>query len=306
MFGSQASKLTLALSGGGAKGAAAAGVLAVLDENATRVGAFAGVSAGGLVAVLYALGLKPAAIRDYIAETHLLEVWELDPARSGLFGTGKMRARLQSVVGDKTFRDLALPVVLVASDLKRGQEVRLDSGRLDDALIATMAVPGFFPPQTWDGRLVVDGGLLNPLPVDVARRFGGPVLAIDLLGKGAAAESPTQLFETRGPLAYATQVGRRLGLITTVEVVHQAMLIMSRRLCDAQLAACPPYVLLVPDVGRVGLFAFDLANYAYEQGEAAANAALPQIAALTHPGLARQIWSRWKRAPGDGRARGRS
>jgi NTE family protein len=288
MSNSAALKLTLAISGGGAKAAAAAGVLAVLDQSAIPVGALAGVSAGGLVAVLYALGLRPAAIRDYMAETHLLEVWELDPARSAIFGAGKMRARLQTAVGDKTFSDLALPVVLVASDLAQGKEVHLTSGRLDDALIATMAVPGMFPPQKWEGRLVIDGGLLNPLPVDVARRFGRPVLAVDLLGEGSAKELPTQLFEIHGPMAHATHVARRLGLLTPMEVVHQAVVIMSRRLRDARLVECPPDMLLMPDVGPVGLFAFDLANYAYEQGEAAAKAALPQIAAVAYPGLTRQ------------------
>ena len=85
--------LTLAFSGGGAKCAAQAGVLAVLEEARLPVGAMVGLSGGGLVALLYAAGLSPQAIRDYIANTSLLEVWELDPARRSLFGETKIRAR---------------------------------------------------------------------------------------------------------------------------------------------------------------------------------------------------------------------
>jgi NTE family protein len=289
------SPITLALSGGGARCAAQAGVLAVLDQNAIRVGALSGVSGGGLVAVLYAAGLKPPQISQYIAETHLLDVWAPDPGRSGLFGTAKMRARLQQAVGDKTFADLAIPVVLIAADLSTGEEIQMTSGRLDDALLATMALPGMLPPQDWGGRMAADGGLLNPLPIDVCRRLGGPVVAVDVLGH-AETETTEQLFEARGPMEYAARFGRRVGLTNTLEVVHQAALITSRRLRDARLATCPPDALVSPGVGRVGLFAFDLAPYAYEQGESAARAALSRIAALARPAFARRFRPGWRRA----------
>jgi len=134
----------------------------ILEDAVARVrsqvgeaGVLAGVSGGGLVAALSGLGFSASAIRDAIADTHLLEVWELDPARRALFGPEKIRARLRALVGDKTFADLKLPVVLVAVDLRAGREVHLASGRLDDAILATMAIPGLFTPVETGGMTLV-------------------------------------------------------------------------------------------------------------------------------------------------------
>ncbi len=276
--------LTLALSGGGAKCAAEAGVLAVLEEAGVPVRALTGVSAGGLVAVLYGLGFPPALIRDYIAETHLLEVWETDPGRRAVLGDGKARERVRVVVGDRTFADLKLPVTVVTAELCSGREVLLTSGSLEAALMATMAIPGLFPPQVLDGQALVDGGLVNPLPADVACALGRPVLAVDLLTGSLCSSRSTQpqLFETRGPLRYVTEVGRRLGLLELAELVHQAALIATTRILRYNLQANPPDVLLEPAVERVGLFAFDLAEAAFEAGRQAAQAALPHILAVAH------------------------
>jgi NTE family protein len=277
--------LTLAFSGGGAKCAAQAGVLAVLAEAGLPVSAVAGVSAGGLVALLHGLGFAPPAIRDAIAETHLFDVWELDPTRQALFGAPKVRARAHALVGDRTFADLKLPVVVGAVDLRTGREARLTSGRLDDAIVATMAIPGLFAPVAVREQLLVDGGVLNPLPVDVARALGPRVVAVDVLADRPPLDAPPQLFETRGPMRYATEVGRRLNLLNMIETVHQAGNLMTHRMCEYALQRYPPDVLLEPPVGRVGLFAFDLAPEAYYAGQASARAALPALEALAHPRL---------------------
>lgn len=271
--------LTLALSGGGAKCGAQAGALAVLAEAGLRVGALTGTSGGGLVAVLHALGWAPESIRDYIAETHLLSVWDFDPARQALLAGARMRARLDAAVGDHTFADLACPVVLVAADLNSGQEVHLAAGRLDDALLATMAIPALFEPVCLGGRRLVDGGLLNPLPVDVARQWGYPVVAVDVLAEPAAPGAEVQLFESHGPLGYLAALRHGVGLLGALEVVNEAVLLTTNRLRDDTLRAFPPAVHLRPAVGCIGLFAFDLAAEAYAQGAAAARAALPALEA---------------------------
>jgi NTE family protein len=268
--------LAVALSGGGAKCAAQAGVLQVLQSAGVAIDALAGVSAGGLVAVLYALGWAPEAISAFILETHLLDVWDFGPGRSGLLNHAKILARLTTAVGDRTFDDLALPVVVVAVDLETGQEVGLDCGRLDEALLATMALPGLIEPVCLAGRRLVDGAVLNPLPVDVARRLGRTVIGVDVI-PGAVPQGRPQLFEAHGFLGYAAHVSQRLGLAGALEVVHQAVSIATGRLRDYRLQAYPPDLLISPAVDEVGLFAFDLAEHAFEQGQAAARQALPQI-----------------------------
>jgi NTE family protein len=273
--------LTFALSGGGAKCAAQAGALGVLEEAGVEVAALVGVSAGGLVAVLHALGWEPHAIRDFVAEVHLLDVWDVDLAHARLLSTDKTRARLHSAVGDRTFADLALPVSVVAVDLDAGQEVYLSAGRLDDALLATMAIPGLFAPLCLEGRRLADGALLNPLPLDVAQRWGRPVAAIDVLAGLPPPGAHTQYFQAQGPLGYVTGLGERLGLTGMLDMANRALLITSGRLRDYNLRAFPPALLIQPDVAGVGLFAFDLAEHAYAQGQSAAREALPRLAALS-------------------------
>jgi NTE family protein len=293
----KAKPLSLALSGGGAKCAAQAGVLAVLEEAHLPVGALAGTSGGGVVGILYGLGYAPRDILDYFAGTHLLEVWDLDPDRSAIFGAEKIRARIRSLVGDKTFADLKLPVTAVAVDMRTKCEVDLNSGSLEEAMLATMAIPLFFAPVRRGQAMLVDGGVMNPLPVDVARRQGERVVAVDVI-HDSLHHSTNQIFETRGPLRYAAEVTRRLGLTAMLDAGFEATAAVTLRIAELSLRITPPDLLLEPAVGQVGLFAFDLAHQAYQAGEAAARAALPQLEALAHPTLGASLvsaWRRWRR-----------
>jgi NTE family protein len=169
---------------------------------------------------------------------------------------------------------------------------------LDEAVMATMAIPGIFSPVARDGLMLVDGGIINPLPVDVARSLGPRIVAVDVLRHPPSLDAPTQLFEARGPISYATEVIRRLQLTGILESVYQAASLAANRLIDQSLRANPPDVLIQPEVGRVGLFAFDLAYEAYRAGEAAARAALPQLEELarSRPEAAKPwLASLWRR-----------
>jgi NTE family protein len=290
----KAKPLSLAFSGGGVKCAAQAGVLKVLAEAGLPVGAIAGTSGGGIVGVLHGLGYAPPAIVEYFAGTHLLEVWDLDPSRRAIFGAEKIRARLQSMVGDKTFADLKLPVTVVATDLHSKCEVDLNSGGLEEALMATMAIPIFFVPVTRGQAILVDGGVLNPLPVDVARRLGPRVVAVDVL-HDSLNNLAEQIFEARGPMRYATEVTRRLGLTPLLDSSYASVTLVSNRIAELSLRLTPPDVLIRPVAGSIGLFAFDLAWQAYQAGEAAAREALPQLEALANPTVRSRLASTFRR-----------
>jgi NTE family protein len=291
---SRAQPLSLALSGGGAKCAAQIGVLSVLDEAKLPVGALAGTSGGGMVSILYGLGYSPHAILDYFASTHLLEVWDLDPDRRALFGTEKIRTRIRSMVGDKTFADLKIPVTAVAADMVTKREVDINSGALEEAVRATMAIPVLFAPVVRGNVTLVDGGIFNPLPVDVARRQGPRVVAVDVLHDSFHTVT-SQIFEARGPMRYANEVVRRLGMTAMLDSANDAVAIFSLRLIELNLRLHPADVLLQPAVGSVGLFAFDLAHQAFQAGEAAARAALPELEALAHPSPRSRLASAWRR-----------
>jgi NTE family protein len=122
--------------------------------------------------------------------------------------------------------------------------------------------------------------MAEPLPVAAAASLGRPVIAVDLLSGGLAAAYPPQLFEARGPLRYAAVIGKRLGLLTMLDTVQQATMVLTVRLIQSQMASCPPDLLIEPQLSEVGLFAFDLAPRAFAAGVAAAKAALPALEAL--------------------------
>lgn len=269
--------LALALSGGGVKCAAQAGALEVLDEAQLPVGFLAGASAGGLVAVLYGLGLSPRFICDFMANTNLLSIWEPDVTRHALCGPDKIRTHLQDVVRDKTFADLKIPVTIIATEMNSGREVHLQSGRLDDALLATTAIPGLFAPLIKDGQCLADGGVRNPLPVDVARSVGPRVVALDVLSHQPPPGTPIQLFEARGPMRFAAEVGQRLGATLIMEAAYRTLVLMSCQIVEHSLRRFPPDLVIQPQVGAIGLFATDLAEVAYQQGRVAALAALPEL-----------------------------
>ncbi|KAA9325944.1 hypothetical protein F0P96_19415 [Hymenobacter busanensis] len=154
------------MSGGAARGIAHLGVLEALDELQLPIGRLSGVSSGGLAAVFYAAGIPPREVLRLLTDTRFLRL--LRPA----FGRGLVRVSMLErlfaahLPGNQTFADLRLPVTLAATDLAAGETVYFDEGLLTPALLATSAVPVVFQPVEYQGRVLVDGGLLNNLPIE--------------------------------------------------------------------------------------------------------------------------------------------
>ena len=160
----------LCLAAGAAK-AAHPGVLAVLEELGVPIDVIVGTSAGS-IGVMYAAGLSLPELERFFRDTELRRIATADPLRAGLIGPRKRAALTARLLGERTFADLAIPCAVVAADLVRGREIVIDQGPLVPALLATTAIPGVFPPLVRGDELLVDGGLLNNLPVDVAERMG--------------------------------------------------------------------------------------------------------------------------------------
>lgn len=298
--------ITVAIGGGGVKSVSAAGALAVLEAAGLPIGPVAGVSGGGVVALLYGFGYTPRQIREIFDDIELVEVWEPDPERLALFGASRIRARFAQLVGESTFADLKRPALALAMDLHTEQVVRLDSGPLVDALTATMAIPGLFRGVKRGPQLLVDAGPVSPIPMRTARELGGPVAAVDVLHHTSPDEFD-HVFESRGPMRYAGHLTRQLGLGDMITHAYHTARIMTRSLSEYDLQLNPPDVLIRPEVGKVGLFAFDLADAAYDAGVAATEAALPQLQAAAHPprptlwkrlvARTRGLWPRRRRRP---------
>ena len=306
-------RVGLALGSGGARGWAHLGVLQALKERNIPVECVAGTSMGALIGAFVA-ARREEVMRELAENLDWRQLrqffWEISMSRSGLTDGKRLLEETRRLLGVKEFRELDLPFRAVATDLDTGGEVVLSSGNLLQALRASLSIPGVFSPVQMGRRLLVDGGLVNPVPVNVARAMGAEiVIAVDV-SQGIEPEDKPALRKAkdpevpRGPLELpkATEGEERAGPMQAVErflaeiekkakqvrasVAEAAsrpavtdVLVRSVRIAESQIAlarrrAEPPDVLVVPKVGRIGTLEFQRAKEAIAAGHAAAIQAL--------------------------------
>jgi len=265
-------KIGLALGGGGAKGYAHIGVLRALEQLNIYPDIITGTSMGGLVGGLYAAGLSVDRIERVVRQTGLTVLAAREPNHLGMFGKTKLVQVLRNVLGDVTFEQLSPKFAVVAVDLEAETEVILDTGDVVEALLATSAFPGLFAPERRDGRYLIDGGALNNIPFDVARRLGADsVIASNVSShRGPLFHDPPPM---GGPAqSLVRQLLLRSGTATLWEVVERTVSVMQDQRLKEKLAACPPDVMLCPEVGHVTLFDVRQLNCCLEAGQAAVHA----------------------------------
>lgn len=239
-------RLGLALSGGGARGLAHIGVLKVLEREGLQVGAISGASMGGVIGALYAAGFGAeeleALARQLCRPRALLKLVDLGFPRRGLVSSENLRQLLgQFIPPSLTFAELKIPLALTATDLRAGRQARLLEGSVLDAAMATSAFPGVFPPVRIAGRILVDGGALNNLPVDLLTLLGqGPAVAVDV----APYSYPEDSLEESDVLPEMAQI------------VYRTSLLMSHALTEANLAKSPPDLIVRPRI-PTGIGVFD-------------------------------------------------
>jgi len=184
--------LALALSGGGARGIAHLGVLAAMDALQLPVGRLAGVSSGAIAGVFYAAGFAPAEILRMLTSVRIARLTRLSLSRYGLLNLAAVEQLFISYLGaDVTFADLRLPLTLIATDLTEGVSVEFSEGPLIPPLLASAAVPILYRPVEYQGRQLVDGGLLNNLPVSAVQGRGMPVIGVNCNPSNRAARITT-------------------------------------------------------------------------------------------------------------------
>ncbi len=290
-------QIGLALSGGGAKGIAHVGVLKVLEETQIPVHMLAGTSMGGIVAAVYAAGRSPSEIERIFRSLRLLDILQRDRTGLGLLGQGKIAARLREALGgDLTFDQLRLPLALVAVDLETGEEVVIREGSVIEGLLATSAVPILFPPVRRRGQLLIDGGILNLVPFDVARQMGADrVIAVYTVHDPLSEMGAETTAGGRGAEAVVRMVLRRAPWAPIVEVAERSSNIASRRLIEQRMRQTPPDVMIEVTLKGVGLLDLDQADAALKAGEAAARQHLPELLDLCDTSLPKR-WARWWRS----------
>ena len=174
-------KVGLALGGGAARGLAHIGVLKVLEEEQIPIDVVAGTSAGSIIGSLYCSGYCWEEIRDLAHELNWGNLVSFSLPTRGLLNPDKLEKLLDRLVYEKQFSDLLLPFTAIAVDLLSGEEVHLSRGSVSKAVRASCSIPGVFSPTTIEDRILIDGGILNSVPADVAANMGADfVIGVDL------------------------------------------------------------------------------------------------------------------------------
>jgi len=210
-------RVGVAFGSGSARGFAHAGVMDVLLENGVPVDAVSGTSIGAAAAALVALGRDGDAILEVLERAGQLVVkpWL---SRSSLFSPRHLARYFQEQVGDQRLEALPIPIGLVASDLDSGEEVVFHRGLLRAAVMASIAIPGVYPPQHVGGRRLIDGAFVNPVPADVVGRLGAEVVIAVKLATRARERVDLVALPTSGKLPWAPQA-----ILRSVDIMSNAV-----------------------------------------------------------------------------------
>ena len=196
MTDESAPRVTVALSSGIAFSMAHVGVLHALEEAGIPIAGISGCSGGAMVGALYAGGLTVPELSDAARSVRWRDIVEFNMPRMGFFSNERMERFVEQLIGDKTFQDLRIPLAIICCNLNDGDEIILRTGRVARAVRATCCIPQVFTPVDDNGRLLCDGGILNKVPVQVARSLGGDVVvAVDVGLYVRKTRVPTNIFE---------------------------------------------------------------------------------------------------------------
>lgn len=279
-------KIGLALGSGSARGWAHIGVIRALEEAGIRPDVVCGCSIGSLVGAAYVSG-DLDRLESWISRLAWKDVLGLMDVRfaGGLIKGDKLITFLEQHFIDREISELPMPFGCVATDLANGREVWLREGSVVAAVRASIALPGLFAPARRDGRLLVDGGLVNPVPVSLCRALGADIvvavdLGSDIVGSSLKRGVPA---EERQGQSWSDRVLASLGLKSNgdlpsvTSVLSTSVHIMQTRIARSRLAGEPADVLVSPRLGHLGLMDFHRAGEAIPEGVAAVKRMMPAI-----------------------------
>lgn len=287
-------RIGLALGSGVVRGWAHIGVIRALVRHGFKPDIIAGTSVGALAGAAYATG-KLDDLEDWardLTRMKIMRYMDLNMKTGGLLGGQRLYQLLRGHWGNVTIDELAVKFVAVASDMVTGHEVWLRSGDLVQAMRASFALPGIFPPMRYGNRLLVDGALVNPVPVSACQALGANmIIAVnlngDVIGKArkpgkayptVAGYDPLDMQDTgQVPNIAKRLFSRKPDSPSVFGVLASAMNIIQDRLARSRLAGEPPDVMIAPRIGHIGLMEFEKVDELIALGEAAVEAMLPQL-----------------------------
>src|SRR3954452_2003692 len=291
-------RIGLALGSGSARGWAHIGAIRALEERGIKPDLVCGTSIGALVGAAYASGELDRLEKwvTALAWTTVVRLMDLT-WRGGLIRGQRLFTLFRTIFQDRDIDGLPIPYGAVATELYSGRELWLRHGNLLDAVRASCAMPGLFTPMIRDGEVLVDGGLVNPVPVSMCRALGAEiVIAVDLswgkLGpyrhrqRDAVAtpdEAPSWLGRLRpGWLGGVRAKGEEPSIPSIFEVFNTALDIVEQRVARSRLAGEPADVLITPLLPDFGTMEYHRAKEAIAEGRAAVERMMPLIEQVIH------------------------
>jgi len=284
-------KIALALGGGGARGFAHIGVLQVLERENIKVDILAGTSMGAIMGGMYAAGYSLDKMKQIVMNFQHIEFSPtkyLNLLHESLLKSDFVDEVLTQIFGDKKFEECKIPFTAVAVDLETGGEVFFKDGLLKNAIKASAAIPIVFPPTFSDDKYLIDGGVLNNVPLTCLREQNPDVLLgvklVNFTSKQYISglvyakyhqQKFKKLFKKMNFLSHFVNK-RKQDLQLLAGIALRALDIASKDSTDIRIAQAKPDLLIEPQV-ECGLLEFEKAEQAIEQGREAMEAALPKL-----------------------------
>jgi NTE family protein len=308
-------KLGLALGSGAARGLAHIGVLKVLDEAKIPVDIITGTSIGALIGAMYAAGVPVAQMEDVALTIDWRKMASLlDPVlpTSSLTDSRKLVAFIAELLPAREFKDLQQTLAVTATDINTGEAIIIKQGDLLEALQASLAFPGIFSPVRFGQRFLVDGGLCNPIPTNVARNLGADRIIGVCTIPAVKKQTPETFLPGRHGDATNISRWRKLFSARTIEqafrsalgqepettleedsgqlkapnifrVCAQSVAIMENLINELHISQNPQDLIIRPTFHGITLLEFHRAEEIIAAGESSAREALPEIEYLLHP-----------------------
>jgi NTE family protein len=275
-------KLGLVLGGGGARGGAHIGVLRILVEVGYAPDVVVGTSIGATIAALFGAGWSAEQMEEYFTHSDFSKMLYLNRTGQSLLGNEQLAAELERIFGKADLRELSPRVTMMTADIRSGQRVLLQEGPVVECALASMALPGLFPPVSWGEYLLVDGGITDNVPTQAAYQLGAQrVVAVDL---GANPETGFEMDSDQGVSKYLRRTFYwLLGLANrqmAFDAFIRAQIVSSQTLVSYHLALFPPDILIRPDMPGIGLFSMEKISVAIRAGEVAAQQVRPRLQTL--------------------------
>lgn len=297
-------RVGLALGGGAARGWSHIGVVEALVEAGIEPVAVAGTSMGALVGGAYAAG-RLDALRTWAEAVDwrtIMSLLDISLTKGGVIDGQRIQQLLQQLGIDRPIETFPVAFAAVATDLADGREIWLEQGPADAAIRASISMPGIFSPVLLDDRWLVDGGLVNQVPVSTCRALGADFIIAVSVGEGLLGRRRSKLRAGlgNGEDARAARVTQMLAQMPAMlrdpaelvlpylvkggpqspgyfDVLVNSLNIMQEKITRSRLAGEPPHVLIAPEVAAINLMDFDRAQDAIAAGRAAAEKALDAI-----------------------------